>query len=74
VRFPQIIGASVVVTLLSTTLFDKFAPLDSHGLLQAYLDLVFGPLVPKEHPKRTCRSNSCWALRASSRICTPSSM
>jgi AcrR family transcriptional regulator len=58
VRFPQIIGAPVVVTLLWTTLFDKFAPLDSRGLLQAYLDLVFGPPAPKEHPKRTRRPGS----------------
>jgi hypothetical protein len=58
VRFPQIIGAPVV-TLLWTTLFDKFAPLDSHGLLQAYLDLVFGPRAPKDkHPKRTRRPGS----------------
>jgi hypothetical protein len=56
VRFPQIIGAPMVVTLLWTTLFDKFAPLDSRGLFQAYLDLVFGPPAPKDkHPKRTRR-------------------
>jgi AcrR family transcriptional regulator len=59
VRFPQIIGAPVVVTLLWTTLFDKFAPLDSRGLFQAYLDLVFGPPDPKDkHPKRTRRPGS----------------
>ena len=58
VRFPQIIGAPVVVTLLWTTLFDKFAPLDSRGLLQAYLDLVFRQDAPKDkHPKGT-RSGS----------------
>ena len=59
VRFPQIIGAPLVVTLLWTTLFDKFAPLDSRGLFQAYLDLVFGPPAPKDtHPKRTRRPGS----------------
>jgi AcrR family transcriptional regulator len=47
-RFPQIIGAPVVVTLLWTTLFDKFAPLDSRGLLQACLDLVFRQDAPKD--------------------------
>jgi AcrR family transcriptional regulator len=41
-RFPQIVGAPMVVTLLWTALFDKFAPLDSRGLLIAYLDLLFG--------------------------------
>jgi AcrR family transcriptional regulator len=59
VRFPQIMGAPVVVTLLWTTLFDKFAPLDSRGLLQAYLDLIFGPPDPKDkRPKRTRRPGS----------------
>ena len=58
-RFPQIIGAPVVVTLLWTTLFDKFAPLDSSGLLQAYLDLVFRPAAPKDkQPKRARRPGS----------------
>jgi AcrR family transcriptional regulator len=58
-RFPQIIGAPVVVTLLWTTLFEKFAPLDSRGLLQAYLDLVFRPDAPKDkHPKGPRRSGS----------------
>ena len=52
-------AAPVVVTLLWSTLFDKFAPLDSRGLLQAYLDLVFGPPTPKDkHPKRTRRPGS----------------
>ena len=59
-RFPQIIGAPVVVTLLWTTLFDKFAPLDTRGMMRAYLDLVFGPPVVKyKRPKRTPRPSSC---------------
>jgi AcrR family transcriptional regulator len=41
VRFPQIIGAPVVVTLLWTTLFEKFAPLDTAEMMRAYLDLIF---------------------------------
>jgi AcrR family transcriptional regulator len=58
-RFPQIIGAPVVVTLLWTTLFDKFAPLDTRGMMRAYLDLVFGPPAAKdERPKRTPRPSS----------------
>jgi AcrR family transcriptional regulator len=56
-RFPQIIGAPVVVTLLWTTLFDKFAPLDSRGLLQAYLDLVFAaPTAKDQRPRRIRRA------------------
>jgi AcrR family transcriptional regulator len=59
VRFPQIIGAPIVVTLLWTTLFDKFAPLDSRGLLQAYLDLVFGaPTAKDRRPKRKPRADT----------------
>jgi AcrR family transcriptional regulator len=56
-RFPQIIGAPIVVTLLWNTLFDKFAPLDSRGLLQAYLDVVFGASpATNERPQRTRRA------------------
>jgi AcrR family transcriptional regulator len=43
VRFPQIIGAPMVVTLLWTALFDQFAPLDGRAMLRAYLDLIFAP-------------------------------
>jgi AcrR family transcriptional regulator len=46
VRFPQIIGAPLVVTLLWSKLFDKFAPLDTSGMLGAYLDLIFAPPAP----------------------------
>jgi AcrR family transcriptional regulator len=42
VRFPQIIAAPVVVTLLWTILFERFAPLDASGLLRAHLELIFG--------------------------------
>jgi hypothetical protein len=56
VRFPQIIGAPVVVTLLWTTIFDKFAPLDGRGLLRAYLDLIFKmPALSDRRPKRMRR-------------------
>ena len=47
VRFPQIIGAPLVVTFLWSTLFEKFAPLDTHGMLHAYLDLVFASAATK---------------------------
>lgn len=42
VRFPQIAGAPMLLTLVWTILFDKIAPLDQKALLSAYLDLVFG--------------------------------
>jgi AcrR family transcriptional regulator len=59
VRFPQIIGAPIVVTLLWSTLFEKFAPLDTHGMLRAYLDLIFAvPAVKDKRPKRRSRAKS----------------
>jgi AcrR family transcriptional regulator len=42
IRFPQIVGAPVLLTLVWTTLFDRFAPLDEKALLSAYLDILFG--------------------------------
>jgi AcrR family transcriptional regulator len=58
-RFPQIIGAPMVVALLWSALFEEFAPLDSRGLLRAHLDLVFGrrPKVRKR-PKQASRSKA----------------
>jgi AcrR family transcriptional regulator len=41
IRFPQLVGAPVVLTLIWTVLFERFAPLDRPGLLGAYLDLIF---------------------------------
>jgi AcrR family transcriptional regulator len=41
IRFPQLIGAPIVVTLIWTVLFERFAPLDRTALLGAYLDLIF---------------------------------
>lgn len=44
VRFPQIIGQPVVLTLLWTRLFEKFAPLEYRQVTRACLDLIFhGP-------------------------------
>ena len=59
VRFPQIIGAPIVVTLLWSTLFEKFAPLDAHKMMRAYLDLIFAvPAASEKRPKRKSRANS----------------
>jgi AcrR family transcriptional regulator len=56
IRFPQIIGAPIIVTLLWSTLFEKFAPLDVRGMLHAYLDLIFASAAAKgKRPKRAHR-------------------
>jgi hypothetical protein len=50
---------ALLVALLWTTLFDKFAPLDTRSMLRAYFALVFGPLAAKDkRPKRTPRPSS----------------
>ena len=36
-------GAPVLLTLVWTTLFDRFAPLDETALLTAYLNIIFPP-------------------------------
>ena len=56
VRFPQIIGAPMLVTLIWTALFDKFAPLNSRAMLRAYLDLVFPPRRARSQRRRTAAS------------------
>jgi AcrR family transcriptional regulator len=59
IRFPQIIGAPIVLTLLWSTLFEKFAPLDVRGFFHAYLDLIFAFSAEKEkRPKRAQREGS----------------
>jgi len=56
VRFPQIIGAPMLVTLIWTALFDKFAPLNSRAMLRAYLDLVFPPRRALSQRRRSAAS------------------
>jgi AcrR family transcriptional regulator len=56
VRFPQIIGAPMLVTLVWTALFDKFAPLNSRAMLRAYLDLVFPPRRAPSQRRRSAAS------------------
>ena len=59
IRFPQIIGAPIVVTLLWSSLFEKFAPLDVRGMLHAYLDLIFASAAAKDkRPRRTHRDGA----------------
>jgi len=54
-RFPQIIGAPVVLAFVWTTLFQRFAPLDARALLSAYLDLIFGREPPPQPRDRTLK-------------------
>jgi AcrR family transcriptional regulator len=51
IRFPQLIGAPVVLTLVWGVLFERFAPLDRPALLGAYLDLIFGSVTFAERER-----------------------
>jgi AcrR family transcriptional regulator len=42
VRFPQLIGAPMIVAILWSGLFDRLDPLDVEAFLHAHLDLLFG--------------------------------
>jgi AcrR family transcriptional regulator len=41
-RFPQLLVAPGLLAILWSALFERFDPLDVHGLLRAHLDLLFG--------------------------------
>jgi AcrR family transcriptional regulator len=41
-RFPQLVGAPIVVAILWNGLFERFEPLDVRAFLHAHLDLLFG--------------------------------
>jgi AcrR family transcriptional regulator len=41
VRFPQLIGAPAIVSIIWGSLFERFEPLDVRGFLRAQLDLIF---------------------------------
>jgi len=41
VRFPQLLGAPLVVGLIWTQLFDRFEPLAVDAMMRAYLDVLF---------------------------------
>lgn len=58
VRFPQIVGTRVLLTLVWTILFDKIARLDQKALLSAYLDLVFGRDSTSKRSVKSRRSRS----------------
>jgi len=42
VRFPQLIAAPAMMSILWSGLFDRFAPLDAAALMRAHLDLILG--------------------------------
>ena len=41
IRFPQLIGAAFVVTIVWHGLFDRFEPLDVRAMMRAYFDRIF---------------------------------
>ena len=40
IRFPQLIGAAFVVTIVWHGLFDRFEPLDVRAMMRAYFDRI----------------------------------
>jgi AcrR family transcriptional regulator len=42
VRFPQLVGAPVVLAIVWNALFERFEPLDVRAFLHAHLDVLFG--------------------------------
>ena len=42
VRFPQLLGAPIMLGIIWNSLFERFEPLDIRAFLSAHLDLVFG--------------------------------
>jgi hypothetical protein len=40
VRFPHLVAAPAMMSILWSGLFDRFAPLDAAALMQAHLDLI----------------------------------
>ena len=46
VRFPQLFGAPVVVAVIWSGLFDRWAKIDVEAFMRAYLDLIFARRTP----------------------------
>ena len=42
IRFPQLMGAPVILAVVWNGLFDRFEPLDVRAFLNAHLDVLFG--------------------------------
>lgn len=42
IRFPQLMGAPVVLAIVWNALFERFEPLDVRAFLHAHLDILFG--------------------------------
>ncbi|BAM90721.1 putative transcriptional regulatory protein, TetR family [Bradyrhizobium oligotrophicum S58] len=45
-QYPQLMIAPMMVAVLWKSLFERHAPLDAEAMLQAHLDLIFGPRRP----------------------------
>jgi AcrR family transcriptional regulator len=43
VKFPQLLAAPGLVAIIWSGLFDKYEPLDIRAMMQAHVDLIFGP-------------------------------
>jgi AcrR family transcriptional regulator len=41
-RFPQLLGAPIMLGIIWKSLFDRFEPLDARAFLHAHLDVIFG--------------------------------
>jgi AcrR family transcriptional regulator len=41
-RFPQLLVSPALMALVWNGMFDRFAPLDVHALMQAHIDILFG--------------------------------
>jgi AcrR family transcriptional regulator len=42
IRFPQLIGAPGIIAIIWSGLFDRFEPLDVHGMMRAQINYLFG--------------------------------
>lgn len=42
IAFPQLVVAPMIMAIIWSGLFDRFAPLDASGLVRAHLDILFG--------------------------------
>jgi len=46
IRFPQLLGAPGIIAIVWSGLFDRFEPLDVHGMMRAHFDHLFATRRP----------------------------
>jgi hypothetical protein len=46
IRFPQLLGASGVIAIIWSGLFDRFEPLDVRAMMRAHFDRLLAPRRP----------------------------